>query len=194
MRLQTLKEDLNCELVTAFGLERDCSVLGVAGLWTVPTEDGHVGGGDAQQAALRHGLHCGVKEGGRTAVGVEVDHIEPVLLLFMLVHQQSSVTIVTTDEVTHLIVLHISLYALHGLPGPVVGHDTLHPGQLLGKPDGPQPAGCESLQYCDPSISVTYLLCPLVNEILYDGRGEVPVELLDRVVEHIVEAGEQNLR
>lgn len=52
------------------GLEGNGAVLGVAGLAVVAAEDGHVGAGDHQQAAIGYRLNGGVEEGRRAAVRV----------------------------------------------------------------------------------------------------------------------------
>ena len=191
--LETLEKDPDRDLVTAPGLDGDGAVLGVTGLGAVPAEDGHVGGGDAEEAALGHGLDGGVQEGGRTAVRVEVYHVKPVLLLLVLVHQQGGVTVVARHDVLHLVVSDIPLDALHRLSGQVVGQDGLDTGQLLGEPDGPEATGGQGFKDSHTSLAgLLVLLHPLVNEALYDGGGEISVELLDRVVEHVVEAREEN--
>ena len=128
VRLEALQQDPHRELVAALRLERDGAVLGVAGLGAVAGQHRHVRRGDAQQPALGHGLYRAVQEGGGAAVGVEVDHVEPVPGGLVLVHQQRRVPVVRLHELGDVVVLHVAADALHGLAGPVVGHDGLHAG------------------------------------------------------------------
>ena len=57
----------------------DATVLGKAHLAVVAAEHRGVGARDAEQTAVRDGLHRGVEERRRGAVWVEVDNIELLL-------------------------------------------------------------------------------------------------------------------
>ena len=198
VRLEALQQDSHRELVAALRLERDGSVLGVAGLGAVAGQHRHVRRGDAEQPALGHGLHRAVQEGGGAAVGVEVDHVEPVPGGLVLVHQQRRVPVVRLHQLGDVVVLHVAADALHGLAGPVVSHDGLHTRQLLREPDGAETAGRKSLKNPDATIATRLLFLvnfslSRLNEVLYNCNCEVPVKLLDRIVENIVQTREENL-
>ena len=67
-RLHALQQHSHRELVAAAGLQGDGAVLSVACLGAVTAQYGHVGGGDAEQAAVPiHRLHRAVQERGGAA-------------------------------------------------------------------------------------------------------------------------------
>ena len=61
MRLNALQQDSQPHLVTTLGLERDGAILGVAGLGSIATEDGHVGSSHTQQPTWRFSTGCSKK-------------------------------------------------------------------------------------------------------------------------------------
>jgi len=68
------------QLVAGLDFDGVGAVLGPAHLGRVAAKHGHVCRSDAQQPALGHRLHGGVKQRARRAVGVQVHHVEQLLV------------------------------------------------------------------------------------------------------------------
>lgn len=65
------------------------AVLGKAGFGVVPAQDGHVCARDAEEAAAADSLHSAVEKRGCGAVGINVHHVEAVILPAVLVHHHA---------------------------------------------------------------------------------------------------------
>lgn len=74
--LHACQQDAQRLLVVVLAVQRVASVLCVACFCVVATEDGNVGGGYHEQAALGDRLDGGIEELDRSAVGVQVHDVK----------------------------------------------------------------------------------------------------------------------
>mmetsp|Transcript_7216 Transcript_7216/g.26160 ORF Transcript_7216/g.26160 Transcript_7216/m.26160 type:complete len:248 (+) Transcript_7216:1024-1767(+) len=102
-------------------------VLEPAGLVRVAAQDRHVGGGDAEQPAVAHGLHRAIQQLHRGAVGVQVDHV---VLQGILEHQHPGVALRGLHLPLHPVVRDVLPHGVKRLAVDVVGVHLVDLGDL----------------------------------------------------------------
>mmetsp|Transcript_48754 Transcript_48754/g.155886 ORF Transcript_48754/g.155886 Transcript_48754/m.155886 type:complete len:252 (-) Transcript_48754:355-1110(-) len=139
-------------LVHVARLQRRAAVPREARLRVVAPEHGHVRGGHAQHAPVGDGLHRRVQEGGRGAVGVQVDDVVRVLAEAPRASRPAGVHVAVgvlagdLDAVArHVVVRHVLPDVRRGPGVDVVRDDESHTlctvAELLCVADGPDASG-----------------------------------------------------
>mmetsp|Transcript_18013 Transcript_18013/g.55132 ORF Transcript_18013/g.55132 Transcript_18013/m.55132 type:complete len:726 (+) Transcript_18013:535-2712(+) len=158
--LDGVEDDAEREFVQKFGLGRHRPVAAVAGLRVASRQHGHVGGGDAEQAAVRDALDRAVEERRAGAVRIQVDHVVrrrrlPRVLgvvRFVFRHVLHGVRARGPADASGVVLVDVARCGFRRVFVDVVRDDGLDARDFFRVPNRPQPRRRQSVQ--DPNAVI----------------------------------------